>query len=695
LAQGLPAVKFTTAVWRKYRASFVAGLDKLLALSSKHYQALLGRVRLSALGVHADRFKCSAELDALIAFWAEHWGDYFIFPKDSKLRTGDFIKKTPDHGLKGAFLSSNEGGRAAFKVSADLRQLPAGRDWEGGDETFRQALYGKHEGSVEGCDGNTRPLRVCLLAHCQMFLRRPDDVLSYARVLNDLLDAVCPAAKTRHQSYTEFRQWLLGDEDAKGNLQTPFGEEVARFVLHHGLFSDPNMSSGTAKRTKDNRTQKMQRQHAIHEDSWLPWLDSLYQALLAESGGVHQAPDSPFLPTVDRPLWGLEAVFLMAVLGMRGIEVVKFSDLGAVDEQQQQERVFSGIALARHISQIGQAKKGWLTYDPPEDEKGEWTLAAVPKPIGLLTADAPGILQIFRHMRKLINTHLEYRAQNSGGQKLRPADRPPSDYTSTADLPQQQPQQPPQPPKQKKQKTAAVSAWAKRVLDRPAGTSPVAALGNAEVMTVLNGAGLEKCFDYLMENYAESSGGKDKPLGNKHALRALYGEVAYALYGEGSLVSRPLFLSRVLAHANEDLNSQLFYQQVFLVRRETPLLDTVTDVNVRKLIQDLMLQASRLADQYRQALGALPRPAPPPPPPAAAPAEHETKHEALKRRALAFFNLHKEASLDRLKDPAFWRGPHQRTFTAGPANRYASLVRDLLEKSTPPEQLSTMFAELI
>eukprot|EP00808_Paulinella_micropora_P024816 g80490.t1 len=443
-------------------------------------------VRLSALGVDALRFERSAELEGIIEFWTEHWGDYFIFPKNSKMRVGDFLRKTHT-GLQGSgsFFTSNEGGRAAFRVSDDLRRLPTGGDWEGGELTFRQALYGLHEGSVEGCDGNTKPLRDCLLVHCRMFLRYPDDVLSYAKVLNDLVDAVAPGAKNRHQSYTEFRQWLLGGEDAEGNLQTPFGEE------------------------------------------------------------------------------------------------------------------------------IGQAKKGWLTYDPPEDDSDEWVLTAVPKPIGMLTADTNGILQIFRHMRALIDRHLEYRALNSGGQKLKPADRPPSDYTSTADLPPPQQQQPPQQQK-KKQKTAAVSAWAKRVLDLPAGTSAVAALGNAEAMTVLNGAGLERCFDYLMKHYSNSTGKKDKPLGNKHLLRALYGEVTYALYVEGSLVSRPLFLSRVLAHANQDLNSQLFYQQVFLVRRETPLLDTVTDVNVKKLIQGLMLQSSRLAAQYREALGALPRPAPPP-----------------------------------------------------------------------------------
>eukprot|EP00808_Paulinella_micropora_P004599 g63551.t1 len=270
-----------------------------------------------------------------------------------------------------------------------------------------RALYGPHENSVEGCDGNTKPLRDCLLAHCRMFLRYPDDVLSYAKVLNDLVDAVAPGAKTRHQSYTEFRQWLLGGEDAKGNLQTTFGEEVARFVLQNGLFSDPNMSAGTAKRTKENRTEKMEHQHAIHEETWLAWLDSLYQALLAESVGVHQAPDSPFLPVPDRPVWGLEAVFLMAALGMRGVEVVKFSGLEALDEKQQQERVFSSIALSRHVSQIGQAKKGRLTYDPPEDDSDEWVLTAVPKPIGMLTADTNGILQIFRHMRALIDRHLE------------------------------------------------------------------------------------------------------------------------------------------------------------------------------------------------------------------------------------------------------------------------------------------------
>ena len=348
------------------------------------------------------------------------------------------------------------------------------------------------------------------------------------------------------------------------------------------------------------------------------------------------------------------------------------------------------------------AKKGADPRRDPDDQSDYQDSVYIGKPVALPTANAAGVLKIYRHMVFGIENHFKHRAKVApDATQLLKADRPKSDYlswtTHRAEIKAEEDGLPVAMPPKKKMKKSTLP-WMKslvdagnRNLDRPSQVLP-----NSEVSAAMKGGGFKNTFEYLTQLYQERSRSEFR-ITHPHLLRAIYANVAWELYGAHSLVARPVFFSRVLGHSLEyeskeeglsNLKTQLFYDKVKCISKAVPSLH---EPDLIKIVQAIVQQGERLAEEFSRLKGDLKYVIPP----TLHHLPRETKVERLRRQAVEFFALNLQHHREELRRPSFWRGTQDSIFSVKASYRYANFANMVLDMAdSTPANLITRFTQL-
>lgn len=720
--------------WLKYRADFI----KALQLIAKNKDKVLGRMRLYAIGLDPGDKPKTSTLQAMIDRWCipDEYRSYFI--KQSK----GYFHTTM---ITGREISSDIANRMRFKIlDAKTLALPESdedvRDPDDPELTFRRAVFGEGEGSIEGCDGNERSFLTCFLAHCRYFIRLWSDVQEWLPLINDIVDACTPSGPNRLSQYTLWRAWLLGhphtektlplNKDKKKISRCPWGKGADEYIRKGNFFRDEQLNRHSHAQTQLTRSRKLNALVKLVAKDWFSFIQELYQAMLAEAEGWHsgldRAPHPIFRPSERLPLWGLQLFLIMALLGTRPLEAMKWSELITnaelpPEEVYIDEKDMSELVKSKHVIQKRVAKRGSNpTREPREQEYNQD--AQVLKPIALLTAQSNDVLLIFRHMRHLLNRHLQHRLlHNPEATKLSASDRPLSDYLSYADpnsralilAEEKDDQEKLRARRAQIAKSSTKQArkdyplrWVRDFMKHKrierAWDEPTQFITNDSLTHAFGGAGFTYAFGYLVERFEERSKNSEH-IGNPYLLRSIYAEAAFNLYAREKGIAKSVFLSQVLGHIAHrtgtghtvaELNSQLHYQRVMFI--EQPRRQWLKP-DAEALLQQINDAFQDLTRQVRDMPRAqAPQPPPPPPRPAAPPparAAALTKRQQLARQAYFFVqkNSHKRVEL---QTTAFWISAG---YTEKPARRFGRAVQTLIENQPDisGEQLAADFAELV
>lgn len=456
-------------------------------------------------------------------------------------------------------------------------------------------------------------------------------------------------------------------------------------------------------------------------------VDVKIQAHENTSNKVYFDPET-FAPSVEIPSWAWQAVFLMAITGARGIEVVKFSDFGLLTRNKvvkENLQTVRAISLERYIVQRRIAKRRAMYEDQENRVPTEFADETVGKPLALLDIKAYDVVRIWRHMRANIELHLLYRKAYSPDTPVSTTNRPPTDTISwtNATIPErkeltklikkgvpmaaegkaeakeaeedddeeedeavaeyegeddeEEEAKEDATIESKNDKYKNFNAMWSRVPEEDKKTKLVTqALTNPDIMKLLRGAGLVNAYNTLIKIYNDNVPAKKAlPQNSLHMLRTIYANSVYDLYAKNVNIGKSLFLSMVLAHEPGNSSSQLFYQKVHVYTnyRQTDLLP----FSVMRLLFEIQQSKRDLEKEVRRHLKRL----------RAATVERDKHYEGI----LFFEDNYKHYKVE-LSKQSFWRGPGGKRFTQRFAKKYveaasAAFARAEQEPTKNPVQL--------